>query len=109
MEDHRKLKEFLKIKNLSLANFLKEIISGPIGSYEEGYQKGKQDWQIWYFCSKCRGKVVIFPNGKSHVYLSKHLHEKGWRHSKCPNVPKRDRPVIKKSSGTMVKLKKTNP
>ncbi len=105
IEDHKKLKEFLKIKNLSLAKFLKGVIKGSIGSYEEGYRKCTQDWQIWYFCSDCGGKIVIKPKDPSHVYILKDFHKKGWRHVKCPMF-QNENILLKKSSGTMVKLKK---
>ncbi len=50
----------------------------------DGYNKGKSDWQIWYFCHLCNGRINISPDSNSHNAIIEYLKEHRWGHGKCP-------------------------
>jgi len=87
IDTSQKLKEILETDAKSFAQFLKEVIKKAHIKYNEafqlGYNKGKQDWQIWYFCSICNDRIHIMPNRKSHQVLIKCMKENGWGHISC--------------------------
>ena len=86
-ETYKKLKEMLKTANKPFSEYLREIVKGDKKewnkAYQEGYDKGKKDWRIWYLCSVCNKPIYITPKGGSHVALMKYLNESGWLHASC--------------------------
>lgn len=49
----------------------------------DGYVKGRNDFQIWYFCKICEKKINIRPDSDSHKAVIKYMKEVGWGHSEC--------------------------
>jgi len=52
-------------------------------AYRKGYEQGKRDWQIWYFCDVCGERIDIAPQGNSHKELIGYMKQHGWGHSRC--------------------------
>lgn len=50
----------------------------------DGYNKGRKDFQIWYFCKICEKKINIRPNSDSHKAMITYMGEHKWGHGKCP-------------------------
>jgi hypothetical protein len=51
--------------------------------YSRGYEQGKKDWQIWYFCDVCKERIDVSPNANSHQALITYMKEHGWGHTRC--------------------------
>ncbi len=51
---------------------------------DDGYNKAKSAWQIWYFCHLCNGRINISPDSNSHDAIIEYLKEHRWGHGKCP-------------------------
>jgi len=47
----------------------------------EGYDLAMKDYQIWYFCSVCRKRIDMSPNGNDHKAMIGYM--KGWTHASC--------------------------
>jgi len=58
----------------------------------EGYDKGRNDFQIWYFCKICEKRINIKPNSDSHKAVIEHMKEVGWGHSECYH-PAKENPI----------------
>lgn len=51
--------------------------------YNDGYAKGKEDHQIYYYCVVCGKPVYIAPNSNAHQAVVDLMNEKGWGHQAC--------------------------
>jgi len=51
--------------------------------YEDGYAKGKEDHQIYYYCVVCGKPLYITPNSKDHQAVVDYMHEHKWGHQSC--------------------------
>jgi len=49
-----------------------------------GYDQGKKEHQIWYYCSVCQQRIDVVPNSESHKAMIGYMREYGWRHEICP-------------------------
>jgi len=49
-----------------------------------GYDQGKKEYEIWYYCSVCGKRVNMLPEGDDHRAMMTYMKEKGWRHGQCP-------------------------
>jgi len=45
--------------------------------YSRGYEQGKKDCQIWYFCDQCGDRIDVSPDSNSHKALIG-LYEGAW-------------------------------
>jgi hypothetical protein len=48
-----------------------------------GYDQGKSDHQIWYFCAVCGKRVDVEPNNDSHSAIIRLMRQEGWGHKSC--------------------------
>jgi len=48
-----------------------------------GYDQGKKDHQIWYYCSVCQQRIDMAPNSESHKAMTGYMKEHGWGHTSC--------------------------
>ena len=51
--------------------------------YGDGYAKGKEDHQIYFYCNVCSKPVYIAPNSNAHQAVVDLMNEKGWGHQAC--------------------------
>ena len=51
--------------------------------WNEGYKRGIDDYQIWYYCAVCRGRINMEPNSNSHKAMIGYMKEHGWAHASC--------------------------
>ena len=51
--------------------------------YKDGYEQGKLDHAIWYYCARCGGKIYVKPNSNSHMAIIKYMREHRWGHATC--------------------------
>lgn len=51
--------------------------------FNEGYEKGRDKWRIWYFCSICNEMIFITPNSNAHKAMIEYMKENGWGHEEC--------------------------
>jgi len=51
--------------------------------YTQGYNKARADYEIWYFCNVCGGRMTVTPNGGEHKEITGCLKGKGWGHASC--------------------------
>ena len=49
----------------------------------EGYDQGKKEHQIWYYCSVCQQRIDVAPNSDSHKAMIGYMREHGWAHKGC--------------------------
>ena len=52
-------------------------------AWSEGYDQAEKDYQIWYFCAVCRGRIDMDPNSDSHKAMIGYMKEHGWGHKSC--------------------------
>jgi hypothetical protein len=48
-----------------------------------GYDQGKKEHQIWYYCDICKQRIDMVPNSESHKAMIRYMRENGWGHNKC--------------------------
>jgi hypothetical protein len=48
-----------------------------------GYDQGKKEHQIWYYCSVCGQRIDVAPNSESHKAIIAYMKEHGWAHTSC--------------------------
>lgn len=80
----KKLRELGAKVGKSLGTLIKENLEVQQRNEEKIYNQAVKDYQIWYFCSKCGGRINISPNGQSHKAVIEYMKEKGWSHQSCP-------------------------
>ena len=51
--------------------------------YEEGYEKARGEYEVWYYCSVCGKPITIMPNSESHKALIRYMRDHGWGHRAC--------------------------
>ena len=51
--------------------------------YGDGYAKGKEDHQIYYYCNVCEKPIYIAPNSQEHHVVVNIMYEKRWGHQAC--------------------------
>jgi hypothetical protein len=52
-------------------------------AYDEGYEQGKKDYQIWYYCAVCGKRIDMSPNSDDHKAMIGYMKEHGWAHTSC--------------------------
>ena len=52
-------------------------------TWGEGYARGVEDCEIWYFCDVCGKRIDMSPNSESHKAMIGYMKEHGWRHGNC--------------------------
>jgi len=90
-ETAKRLKDLAKESGKSLATLIKENLDLQEGEYSEawssgydgGYDKGRREHQIWFFCAICRKRINITPNSNIHEALVGYMKEHGWAHKEC--------------------------
>ena len=50
----------------------------------EGYDQGKKDHQIWYYCCTCGQRINMAPDSESHRAMVGYMREHCWAHTNCP-------------------------
>jgi len=79
---------------VSFADFVKDalgVIKRDMGDVKQikqvahraGYDQGKEEHQIWYFCAVCGKRVDVEPNSESHKDIVNLMKREGWRHASC--------------------------
>jgi len=48
-----------------------------------GYDQGKKEHQIWYYCNICKKRIDVAPNSESHKAVISFMQEHGWGHTSC--------------------------
>ena len=48
-----------------------------------GYDQGKKEHQIWYYCDICKQRIDVAPDSESHKAMIRFMREYGWGHSRC--------------------------
>ena len=48
-----------------------------------GYDQGKREHQIWYFCDVCGKRINMSPGGNDHKAMIGFMKERGWQHDEC--------------------------
>lgn len=48
-----------------------------------GYDQGKKEHQVWYYCSVCQQRIDVPPNSESHKAMIGYMREHGWQHTGC--------------------------
>lgn len=85
--DHNKLKKMLDSEGKSFAKFLQETIGKAAVKYDKaydaGYNRGKEDWQIWYCCTVCGKRIDVKPKNNSHNAIIQYMKKNGWGHLTC--------------------------
>jgi len=51
--------------------------------YNEGINKGKKDYGVWFNCNVCNEPIYITPNSEPHRLVSEFLRSRKWGHSSC--------------------------
>jgi hypothetical protein len=51
--------------------------------WEEGYNDGVEEYQIWYYCAVCRKRMDMEPNTDAHKAMIGFMKEHGWGHASC--------------------------
>ena len=72
--------EFIRTVLTTKEKQLKEISNQ---AYNQGYNKAKEEHQIWYFCNVCQERINISPNSESHKAIIQYMEEHGWGHRSC--------------------------
>ncbi len=49
----------------------------------QGYNKAKNEYEIWYYCNVCGGQITIKPNEGAHKEIIGYLKSRGWGHNNC--------------------------
>jgi len=62
---------------------LREICEAYWRDYRDGYEKGKVDHAIWYYCAVCGGKIYVKPGSNSHMVIIRYMKEHRWGHTIC--------------------------
>ena len=52
-------------------------------AWDEGHNRAKKDYQIWYLCSVCGERIDMKPNSDPHKAMIGYMKEHGWAHAKC--------------------------
>ncbi len=52
-------------------------------AWGEGYEQAEKDWQIWYYCAGCGGRIDMSPNDDDHKAMIGYMKEHGWGHPSC--------------------------
>ena len=52
--------------NEKAKQYNKEEIKGA--AFAEGYDKVAKDYEIWYYCAVCTGRIDMEPNGNGRLY-----------------------------------------
>ena len=73
-----------QIESVSIFEEKKKSYSdGHKKGMDDGYDKAKNDWQIWFFCNTCGERMDIIPNSNVHEDVIEHLRRNRWGHSVC--------------------------
>jgi hypothetical protein len=51
--------------------------------YDEGTNKGKKNYGVWFNCIVCNKPIYIPPNSEPHRLVSEFLRSRRWGHSSC--------------------------
>ena len=51
--------------------------------YRDGYERGRLDYAIWYYCAVCGEKIYVRPNSNSHMAIIRYMKEDRWGHTTC--------------------------
>jgi len=51
--------------------------------WEEGYNDGVEEYQIWYYCAVCGKRMDMEPNTDAHKAMIGFMKEHGWGHASC--------------------------
>src|SRR5438093_29308 len=65
--------------------FLVQLNKGRKSIERQAYERAKRQYEIWYPCSVCGGRVPVAPNGKSHRSIIELMGKNGWGHASCHN------------------------
>jgi hypothetical protein len=82
------VRKLCKKTGKSLGTLIKENLKVQKRDEDKTYDQAVKDYEIWYYCAKCGGKITISPNSKSHTAVIEYLKEKGWSHQTCPSNQK---------------------
>ena len=52
-------------------------------AWDEGYNQGADECEIWYYCAVCRKRIDMKPNSDSHKAMIGYMKEHGWGHASC--------------------------
>jgi|GEM_PF-1021236 len=48
-----------------------------------GYDQGKKEHQIWYYCDTCKQRIDMTPDSESHKAMIGFMREHNWGHTGC--------------------------
>lgn len=89
-----KLEKLAERGDMTMAQYVRDFLEGVvterekedkiyIRGLEEGYKKGKEDWQIWHPCPYCDDSVYIRPMSEAHGVILMYFFTMGWGHDTC--------------------------
>jgi hypothetical protein len=65
------------------SNLMTEVNKARKTIEDQGYERGKRDYEITYPCSRCGGPLTVSPNGDSHKDIIEYMKKAGWAHKTC--------------------------
>ena len=94
-DEYELLKQRLDdLGGVSFADFVKDALGvlqlriPEAGEMKEkarmaGYDQGRREHQIWYFCAVCGKRMNMSPDGNDHKAMIGFMKERGWGHGVC--------------------------
>ena len=90
-----KLKKLAERGDMTMGQYVRHFLEGVvterekedeiyIRGLEDGYKKGREDWQIYFICSACFEHVYIQPMSDEHKEIIVHFGMERWGHEDCP-------------------------
>ena len=82
-----RLRDLAEESGKSLATLIKENLDLQEEKHNEawskGYDEGRKEHQIWYYCAVCGKRMNMTPRGNDHKALIEYMEEHGWGHKAC--------------------------
>lgn len=50
---------------------------------DEAYGQAVEDYEVWYYCSRCGKRIEVSPNSNSHKAIIEYMKKHGWGHRNC--------------------------
>jgi len=86
-ETDQRLKDLAKESGKSLATLIKENLDIQEEHHNEawskGYDEGRKEHRIWYYCAVCGKRIDMKPNSDSHKAIIGYMKGYGWGHASC--------------------------
>lgn len=92
--DKEKLEEIAAKDGKTPGQYVREFLRGIVVArgredeiydrgFSAGYNRGKEEWRFWFYCSVCQKPIFVKPKSEIHKTLVTLLKKKGWGHKAC--------------------------